>query len=203
MTNTYGKQATQKKTTSQSTKTTTPAKKTMQVGSRVRANPSAGIYWDSTGRAGPYGVSQYFKNDPNYIVERIIGDYAAVRHHTQTAIAGWFKKKDLTAYKQGGLVDFTGPAWVDGTKKKPESFLDAQDTKNFMSLRDVLRSDSFSALNDKDKDVLESYLDVDINIDNFEGTRQDYDELVEVVEQKIREKANHRNVTVLGFNRRG
>ena len=28
----------------------------------------------------------------------------------------------------GGLVDFTGPAWVDGTKSKPEAFLSAEDT---------------------------------------------------------------------------
>lgn len=31
-------------------------------------------------------------------------------------------------YKTGGLVDFTGPAWVDGTKSKPEAFLSASDT---------------------------------------------------------------------------
>ena len=32
------------------------------------------------------------------------------------------------AYKQGGLVDYTGPAWVDGTKKQPEAFLNAKQT---------------------------------------------------------------------------
>ena len=38
------------------------------------------------------------------------------------------KKMGLTAYKTGGLVDFTGPAWVDGSKSKPEAFLSASDT---------------------------------------------------------------------------
>lgn len=33
-----------------------------------------------------------------------------------------------THFDKGGLVDFTGPAWVDGTKTKPEAFLDAEDT---------------------------------------------------------------------------
>lgn len=33
------------------------------------------------------------------------------------------------AYAGGGLVDYTGPAWVDGTKVKPESFLGASDTE--------------------------------------------------------------------------
>ena len=31
-------------------------------------------------------------------------------------------------FAKGGLVDFTGPAWVDGTKTKPEAFLSAEDT---------------------------------------------------------------------------
>ena len=39
------------------------------------------------------------------------------------------KGKDIwKAYKTGGLVDYTGPAWVDGSKKKPEAFLSASDT---------------------------------------------------------------------------
>ena len=38
-------------------------------------------------------------------------------------------------YKHGGYVDYTGPAWVDGTKSQPEAFLDATDTK---LLRDML-----------------------------------------------------------------
>lgn len=42
------------------------------------------------------------------------------------------------AYKQGGLADFTGLAWLDGTKTKPEMVLDSEDTQNFIALRDVL-----------------------------------------------------------------
>lgn len=40
----------------------------------------------------------------------------------------WVPKKYFQ-YKEGGLVDFTGPAWVDGTKQRPEAFLNAEDTK--------------------------------------------------------------------------
>ena len=35
---------------------------------------------------------------------------------------------DKKVFAFGGLVNFTGPAWVDGTPEKPESFLDAEDT---------------------------------------------------------------------------
>jgi hypothetical protein len=43
------------------------------------------------------------------------------------------KNTDLPDYgihqfASGGLVDFTGPAWVDGSKMRPEAFLSAEDT---------------------------------------------------------------------------
>ena len=43
-------------------------------------------------------------------------------------------------YANGGYVDFTGPAWVDGTKTKPEAFLSAVDTANIEKLLSALRS---------------------------------------------------------------
>ena len=43
------------------------------------------------------------------------------------------------AYKEGGIVDHTGLAWVDGTKTKPEAFLDAKDTENVSDLTSTLR----------------------------------------------------------------
>lgn len=41
-------------------------------------------------------------------------------------------------YKYGGLVDYTGPAWVDGTPSDPEAFLSAPDTKMIRELIDYL-----------------------------------------------------------------
>jgi hypothetical protein len=32
----------------------------------------------------------------------------------------------MSAFKTGGLADFTGPAWLDGTKSKPEYILNAE-----------------------------------------------------------------------------
>ena len=53
------------------------------------------------------------------------------------------------AYKEGGLVDFTGPAWVDGTKSKPEAFLSAEDTA-------LLKSKIFSNSNYSLRSVIDS-----------------------------------------------
>lgn len=56
-----------------------------------------------------------------------------------SGVTGWFKKSDVKAYKTGGLVDYTGLAKVDGTPGKPELMLNAEDTENFLELRDLLR----------------------------------------------------------------
>lgn len=46
-------------------------------------------------------------------------------------------------FATGGLADYTGPAWVDGSYSKPELVLNADDTKNILSavsqMREVVR----------------------------------------------------------------
>lgn len=44
------------------------------------------------------------------------------------------------SFATGGLVDYTGKANVHGTKSKPELMLNANDTQNFLKLRDALRN---------------------------------------------------------------
>lgn len=58
-----------------------------------------------------------------------------------TAPAYWIdsSKNSITKYKNGGIVDYTGLAWVDGTKSNPEYMLNAEDTANLMKLTEDLR----------------------------------------------------------------
>ena len=59
-------------------------------------------------------------------------------------------QESVRSYATGGLVDYTGYAHVDGTYNKPELMLNASDTKNFLALRDSLRSIPYlSALSGK------------------------------------------------------
>lgn len=51
-----------------------------------------------------------------------------------------------SAFKTGGLADYTGLAWMDGTPNKPELVLNANDTANFLELRDLLRVMSSQSL---------------------------------------------------------
>lgn len=45
-----------------------------------------------------------------------------------------------SAFKKGGLADYTGMAWLDGTPTEPEMVLNPEDTANFIALKDAMRS---------------------------------------------------------------
>ena len=50
----------------------------------------------------------------------------------------WVKEEDIMAYKRGGMVYNTGPAWLDGTSTKPEAVLNALQTEHFIKFTDTL-----------------------------------------------------------------
>lgn len=59
-------------------------------------------------------------------------DTSAQETYLKTLLDNTFK------FKEGGIVDYTGLAWVDGSKSKPEVFLDSTDTKLFSKFVDFL-----------------------------------------------------------------
>lgn len=111
--------------------------KEITVGGRINAG-NAIIYRHESKSDG--GNTQYYKNDPVYtVLSQSINRFGElmlmVRHHSlSSGVTGYFKKSDVKAYKTGGLVDETGLAWLDGTPQKPETVLDAEDTKNLFDL---------------------------------------------------------------------
>ena len=48
------------------------------------------------------------------------------------------QKIKIPAYAFGGLVNFTGPAWLDGSTTKPEAVLDSLQTEHFIKFTDML-----------------------------------------------------------------
>lgn len=161
-------------------------------GQRVKADPSGRIYdW----RDGRNPEAQTFRGDPYYTVLQAVGDWVQLRwHKLSRGVTGWMKKGDLKAYKDGGLVDYTGLAWVDGTKTKPESFLDARDTENFAQLASTLNDlrTSTRSVNQNDGD---SYYDVDIRVESI-ASDYDVDRAIKRFEHKVNEAAGYRNVNV-------
>lgn len=117
----------------------------------------------------------------------------------ESAYVGAYDKY-LPAYKTGGLADFTGPAWLDGTKSAPEIVLNAQDTRNFLQLRDIL-SDLFKGGNfERDRSSGDNYYDIDINVDEISND-YDVDQLAARIKQQIVSDSMYRNVNAINFMR--
>ena len=115
-----------------------------------------------------------------------------------TTYSKFHSSKYYPAYKEGGLADFTGPAWLDGTKTRPEMVLNAQDTENFIKLKDTLSSlmktTPSSSINSNDI--------ININIDVKEiANDYDVDQMINRVKKEITKAASNRNVNTISRRR--
>ena len=111
------------------------------------------------------------------------------------------KASSLNAYKTGGLADFTGPAWLDGTKSHPELVLNAKDTENFIALRNILSHLMNGQVGGAGASASgDINLDIDINVDQI-GNDYDVDRLVDRVKQNIYQDASYRNINQINFIR--
>ena len=97
-------------------------------------------------------------------------------------------------FATGGLADFTGPAWLDGTPSKPELVLNAKDTQNFIALRDVLSRAMSSTGAVENTYGGDAMYEININVDKIEKD-YDVDRVIEKVKKEITKGAGYRNVT--------
>ena len=103
-------------------------------------------------------------------------------------------KSQWKKYAEGGLADYTGLAWLDGTPSKPELVLNAKDTENFLILKDILRSalkSTGSINNSYDGDAT---YEININVDHLNND-YDVDKVAERVKKIIVKDSSYRNVT--------
>lgn len=96
-------------------------------------------------------------------------------------------------YAEGGMVNFTGPAWLDGTKTKPEAVLNAKQTELFIELRDML--EKFGQTGGFTNSYGNTYVDLDVNADI--GSDYDVDSLVNRLKRDILDSSSYRNVNML------
>lgn len=105
---------------------------------------------------------------------------------------------NLWQYKSGGLADFTGPAWLDGTKSSPELVLNAQDTQNFIALKDILASilNNNTPFDTKKSNGGDNYYDINIEVDEV-ASDYDVDQIADRIKEIIYEDATYRNVSII------
>ena len=115
----------------------------------------------------------------------------------------WMYKHQGNIYRfaTGGFADFTGPAWLDGTKKRPEAVLNALQTKHFIRFTNVLDTLFGGHLNlmtptqsiQKGGDANYTF---HINVDQM-ASDYDVDRLIKRIEEKATKASQYRNVTIL------
>ena len=108
------------------------------------------------------------------------------------AIAMWKSASISTKfipYKTGGLADFTGPAWLDGTKSRPELVLNQRDTQNFIQLKDILSANNGDLS-----------FDIDINVESLQSD-YDVEQVASKVKSMIVDNARYRNNNTISLTR--
>lgn len=151
------------------------------------------VYWkDREKQQSPFAANWYYK-DVYYRLKNTSEDTGG---GAANILANYIDS--LKKYKTGGLADFTGPAWLDGTPSKPEYILNSAQTERFFSLVDVLERFDSDAKSKKPSG--DNYFDIEINVEKLEN---DYD--VEQVADKIRrmiyDDAAYRNVNTINHIR--
>lgn len=169
------------------------SKKTLKVGGGATAKTGAKIY---SSYSGGSGAGQYYSKDPNYKVLQLRGNRALVRwHKLSSGYTGWFNKTDLTPYRKGGYVNYTGIAAVHGSKTSPEAFLSAKQTKLFEVLRDSLVATTNKGYTKEEKEVTNTGYNIDnINIEVKELADVDsVEKMTRKVKEEIYKDATGRN----------
>ena len=136
------------------------------------------------------------------------GTYSSFESHafgrtmtsTENFDLSWLFNRKIKKYKTGGLADFTGPAWLDGTKSKPEYILNSNQTKAFFSLVNVLEGFKSGNSTNTDKSVGDSIYDIEINVDSI-GSDYDVDQLATRIKELINEDARYRNNNAVSLTR--
>lgn len=194
--------------TPQASKPQTPKKnptsnsgaKALTVGTRVRTVGFGNAASDGSGGRAAKGLSnrKILKIRKGAKYPYLIGT-----SNDPSGWTGWYTAAALQAYKKGGLANFTGPAWLDGTKSKPEAVLNARDTENFLQLRDILGevlTKTRNLGNSNSENNGDNYYDIDIQVDRLSND-YDVDQLVRKIKKEITKDANYRNVRTINLKR--
>lgn len=101
----------------------------------------------------------------------------------------------VRAYKEGGLVPYTGIAMVHGTPSAPEAFLSSQDTRNFEAFKAVLQASLSRVGNQTYNDVPVTIENINIHTDQL-NNNQDFRKAGLQFGSSFKEALRERGITV-------
>ena len=121
-----------------------------------------------------------------------------------TLAQGFYRLKNRSGkkYATGGYVDYTGPAWVDGTKAKPEYMLNSTQTAQFEKLVSILdsifiKTPNYSTRNIPSQETSkEAIFNFNIDVQKMSDD-YDVDQLINRIQKKLSEIDKYKKVTFL------
>ena len=142
-----------------------------------------------------YIKSKKFGGTDTYIKEEHFAD--TIGGSTPMAGSPYYKLK----YAEGGFADFTGPAWLDGTKNKPEAVLNPLQTKHFIQFTNVLdtlfsNTSLPNASSKASQEANNATYNFNINVDQM-ASDYDVDKLISRIEEKMVKSSQYRNVNIV------
>jgi hypothetical protein len=104
------------------------------------------------------------------------------------------------AFAEGGLVNYTGPAWVDGSRSKPEAFLSSEDTRRTGEAARMLADLPILShpINEEvpSTTIGDTTIQIDVHVDSI-ANDYDLDEAMNKVEQRIVNAAKYAGSNVI------
>lgn len=156
-----------------------------------------------------YGANSGWGNDPfrsGRLQEKGVqnAQYIINTQGDQLYSKWWPRRNELPnyfygAFKTGGLADFTGPAWLDGTKSKPELVLNQTDTQNFIQLKNVL-AEAMRGKASMPNNQQTIAFNINVEVDKISND-YDVDDMVDRIKDKINDDAMYRNINSINLIR--
>ncbi len=151
----------------------------------------SGQYYNSSDGEAPVGYWYRGQKNKVYITKINTASWATHPYHISSTKTfgkgdlGWVKLNQLQGYKTGGMVDFTGPAWLDGTKSKPESVLSARDTQNLLALTDVLSNLRNNTTTSNNSSNISNEINIEVKVDKIDNDL-DVNKLADTIGEKVK-----------------
>lgn len=152
---------------------------------------TTGKYYNDSYGTAPSGYWHRGEKNAVYVTSINTAKGATHPYHISTGKKlgsgdlGWVKKEQLTGYKTGGMVDFTGPAWLDGTRSKPESVLSAADTQNLLNLTDVLGNLRKNTAKGTTQTNISNDINIEVKVDRVDSDI-DINRLADTIGDKVK-----------------
>ena len=169
------------------------------------------MWYDQEGQKMVYKYSHYYASSQTEAdaYNKKVAEYQALARELANARAFYKTNKNasfvsafnrLYGYDTGGLADYTGLAWLDGTPTSPEMVLSSKDTENFIQLKDILSNVMNGETGKNNNTNGDYYFEIAINVDKVTSD-YDVDQIADRIKQQISDSARYRNVNVINLLR--